>query len=121
MAKRLLNLRNVPADELEDVSALLERQDIAFYVIEPSLWGFSGGGVWIEDDAQIDRAKQVMGEYQSQRQSRARAEHAAEKEAGTAETFQSQWRERPLQVIGAVLGILIALALMALPYFLLRR
>jgi len=120
MAKRLLNLRNVPADELDDVSALLEQHDIAFYVIEPSMWGISGGGIWIEDDAQIVRAKQVMGEYQSQRQARVRAEYAAEKEAGTAETFQSQLRTRPLQVVGAVIGILFALALLALPYFLLR-
>lgn len=120
MAKRLLNLRNVPADELDDVGALLERNDIAFYVIEPSMWGISGGGIWIEDDAQIGRAKQLMGEYQSQRQSNARAEHAAAKAAGTAETFESQLRTRPLQVIGAVIGIVMALALLALPYFLLR-
>lgn len=120
MAKRLLNLRNVPVDELEDVSALLVEHDIAFYVIEPSMWGVNGGGIWIEDDAQIDRAKQVVGDYQSQRQARARARHAAEKEAGTAETFQTQLRARPLQVASAIVGIVLALALLALPYFLLR-
>ena len=120
MAKRLLNLRNVPADELDDIGALLERHDIAFYVIAPSMWGVNGGGIWIEDDAQVDRAKQVMGEYQSQRQARARAEYAAAKAAGTLETFESQLRARPLQVIGAVAGIVIALVLLALPYFLLR-
>ncbi|MDQ3230009.1 MAG: DUF6164 family protein [Pseudomonadota bacterium] len=121
MAKRLLNLRNVPADELDDVSALLEQHAIAFYVIEPNMWGVNGGGIWIEDDTQIDRAKEVMGEYQSQRQANARAEYAAAKAAGTVETFESQLRTRPLQVIGAVVGIVIALALLALPYFLLRR
>ena len=121
MAKRLLNLRNVPADEVDDVSSLLEQHKIAFYVIEPSMWGINGGGIWINDDAQVDRAKQVMAEYQSQRQARARADYAAAKEAGTAETFQTQLRTRPMQVIAAVIGIAIALALIALPYFVLRR
>lgn len=121
MAKRLLNLRNVPADELDDLGALLEQHHIAFYVIEPSMWGVNGGGVWIEDDTQIERAKQVMGEYQSQRQARAREEHAADKVAGTAETFQSQLRTRPLQVIAASIGIVLALALIALPYLVLRN
>lgn len=120
MAKRLLNLRNVPADEVDEVCALLEEHKIAFYVIEPSMWGINGGGIWIEDDAQADRAKQAMGEYQLQRQTRARADYAAAKEAGTAETFESQLRTRPLQVIAAVIGIVIALALIALPYFVLR-
>lgn len=121
MAKRLLNLRNVPATEVEDVCALLEQHRIAFYVIEPSMWGVNGGGIWIDDDAQVEQAKKVMGEYQLQRQAQARAEYAAAKEAGTAETFRSQLSSRPLQVIAAMIGIVIALALIALPYFVLRR
>lgn len=121
MAKRLLNLRNVPTDEVEDVSALLEQHRIAFYVIEPSMWGINGGGIWIQDDAQFDRAKQAMGQYQSQRQARVRAEYTAAKEAGTVETFQSQLRARPWQVVAAVIGIVIALALITLPYFVLSR
>ncbi|MEJ7745855.1 MAG: DUF6164 family protein [Luteimonas sp.] len=121
MARRLLNLRNVPANEVDDVCALLEQHQIAFYVIEPSMWGINGGGIWIRDDAQVERARQVVGEYQLQRQARARAEYAAAKQAGTVETFQSQLRTRPLQVVAAVIGIVIALALIALPYFVLRR
>jgi len=121
MAKRLLNLRNVPADEVDDVCALLEQHQIVFYVIEPSMWGINGGGIWIQDDAQVDRAKQVTGEYQSQRQARARNDYAAAKAAGTVETFQSQLRTRPLQVIAAMIGIVIAFALIVLPYFVLRH
>ena len=57
MAKLFLNLRNVPGDEADDVRDLLRANAIDFYETQPSPWGISAGGLWIEDVDQLTRAK----------------------------------------------------------------
>jgi hypothetical protein len=121
MPKLLMNLRNVPDDEADDVRAMLEAQRIAFYETRPSIWGVSAGGIWISEDAAFADARRAMDDYQHRRAARARAEYAAAKRAGTAETFAGLFRAEPARVVMTVLGILFALALITLPYFLLRR
>ena len=97
MTRLLLNLRNVPDDEADDVRAMLDTHGIAFYETRPSMWGVSSGGIWVKDDAAIVVAKRLMAEYQGQRQSTARAAYAAAREAGTAETFWTVLRAEPLR------------------------
>ena len=121
MSKLLLNLRNVPDDEADDVRAMLDAHAIAFYETRPSLWGISGGGIFVTEDAAIVEAKRLMAEYQQERGSRARAEYQASIRDGTAETFASVLRADPARVVLTVLGILFALALVALPVILLSR
>ena len=50
MSKLLLNLRNVPDDESDDVRALLLAHRIESYETQPSRWGISYGGIWVSDD-----------------------------------------------------------------------
>ncbi len=121
MAKLLLNLRNVPDDEADEVRAWLAESGMDFYETQPSPWGISHGGIWMRDDADIGRAKQMMATYQAQRQRRAQAEHATAQEDGTAETFGDLLRKRPLYVL-AMLGAIIAIVALtlALPYLYLR-
>ncbi len=120
MSKLLMNLRDVPADEASDVRTMLDAQQIAFYETRPSIWGISAGGIWITDDAAYADARRAMDDYQQQRAARARAEYAAAKRAGTADTFFTLLRADPLRVVMSVLGILFALALVTIPYFLLH-
>ena len=120
MSKLLLNLRNVPDDEADDVRAMLDAHAIAFYETSPSMWGISAGGIWVKHDVAIVEAKRLMAEYQRQRQTSARAEYAEALRAGTAETFWTVLRAEPARVLLTVLGILFALALVALPVILLR-
>ena len=119
MSKLLLNLRNVPDDEADDVRAMLEKQKISFYETTPSRWGVSAGGIWVTEDQDIAAAKLAMADYQQQRGARARDEYAAAKRAGTAETFGSVVRAQPLRVVFLVLVIVCVLGLMALPAILL--
>ncbi|WEN14275.1 DUF6164 family protein [Rhodanobacter sp. AS-Z3] len=121
MSKLLLNLRNVPEDEADDVRALLDAQEIAYYETRPSLWGVSAGGIWVTEDAAFAAARHAMDDYQQQRSARVRAEYAAAKQAGTAETFVTLLRADPVRVVMSVLGILFALGLVTIPFFLLRR
>lgn len=120
MSKLLLNLRNVPDDEADDVRALLDAQRIEFYETTPSPWGISAGGIWVTDDAAFADAKRAMDDYEQQRSVRVRAEYAAAKRAGTADTFVTMLREDPVRVVMTLLGMLLALGLVALPVILLR-
>jgi hypothetical protein len=121
MSKLLLNLRNVPDDEADDVRAMLDANRIAFYETAPSRWGISSGGIWVAQDDAIVEAKRLMGIYQQERQARVRAEYDTARRAGTAETFWTVLRTEPVRVLLTVLGILFMLALVALPVLLLRR
>lgn len=120
MSRLLLNLRNVPDDEADDVRALLDAKRIAFYETTPGPWGISAGGIWVTDDADFADAWRAFDEYEQQRRDRVRAEYAAAKRAGMAETFLDVLRADPLRVALALLGILFALGLVALPVILLR-
>jgi hypothetical protein len=121
MSKLLLNLKMVLDDEADDVRAMLEEHDIAFYETAPSRWGISYGGIWVQEDGDIGRAKQLMADYQQRRQVQARAEHAAVVRDGTAETFMTVLRREPARVVLTVLAIVALLGLIALVPLLLMR
>ena len=121
MSKLLLNMRNVPDDEADEVRAMLDEAKIAWYETQPSRWGISFGGIWVSDEGDVARAKALMADYQAQRRDRARAERAAALRDGTAETFADVVRREPLRVLLAVLGIIGMLALLALVPLLLHR
>lgn len=121
MSKLLLNLRHVPDDEIADVCSFLDAHRIAWYQTRPGPFGISHGGIWIKHDSDVAEARRLMSAYQDERRMRARAEHAAARRDGSAETFASLLRDRPGWVLLRVLGIVLLLALMALPGYLLWR
>jgi hypothetical protein len=120
MSKLLLNLRDVPDDEAGDVRSMLDSKRIAYYEIPPSFWGISSGGIWVTEDADFAEAKRALDDYERQRSDRVRAEYATARREGTAETFIGILRSDPMRVALALLGILLALGLVALPVILLR-
>lgn len=120
MSRLLLNLRNVPDDEADDVRAMLDAKRIAFYETTPGPWGISSGGLWVKEEADFADAKRALDDYEQQRSDRVRAEYAAAKREGTAQTLIGILRSDPMRVALALLGILLALALVALPVILLR-
>lgn len=121
MAKLLLNLRDVPDDEADDVRRFLDAAAIGYYETRPSLWGISAGGIWIRDDDDVAEALRLMAEYQRERQGRVRAERADAERAGAAETFVDVLRTQPLRVALAAMGIMLVLGLMTAPVLLLWK
>lgn len=121
MAKLLLNLRNVPDDEADEVRAWLTGRGIAFYETTPSPWGISAGGIWVEDDADFQRARGLMADYQAARRRRALDEQEAARREGRTETFTGSLRQRPLYVLLVLAAmVLVVLLTLALPWWLLR-
>ena len=121
MPKLLLNLRNVPEDEANEVAALLDANAIDWYATRPSPFGISAGGIWLRDTADHPRARALLDDYQRQRGQAARAQRAADLAEGRAETFASQFHRRPLFVIAGLLAMAMAAALVLLPFWLLSR
>jgi hypothetical protein len=120
MSKLLLNLRDVPDDEADDVRRFLDSAGLGYYETRPNIWGISGC-IWIRDDADITEAKRLMADYQREREKRARAERAEAERNGTAQTFADVLRTRPLQVALTVIAIALLLGLTAIPVILLWR
>ncbi len=120
MAQLLLNLYRAADDEAEDVRRLLDDHHIEWYETTPSPWGISHGGIWVKHDQDMDQALQLLHAYESDRSARVRAELAAQRAAGTAPTFWSELRHRPMAMIAALLAVAFALALIGLPIWLLH-
>lgn len=121
MSKRLFNLRNVPADEADDVRALLDEAHLAWYETPPSPWGISHGAVWLKHAEDWTRAKQLLDDYQRQRGEAARQAHAQAVSEGREPTFAQLLRQRPVFVLATLAAmVLIVVLTLALPWFLLR-
>lgn len=119
MAKQLLNLRNVPEDEADEVRGFLEEHAIEYYETPPNRWGITMGAIWIRHDGDFPRARTLMDDYQAERARRARAEYRAREQRGEVETLASVVRERPAQVLVYLALCAGILVLMLLPAWLL--
>ncbi|GMV30260.1 MAG: hypothetical protein AMXMBFR59_23850 [Rhodanobacteraceae bacterium] len=120
MPTLLLNLRQTPDDEAEDVRQLLQANAIGFYETPPSRFGISAGAIWLVDEARADEALALLAQYQTQRREAARAAYAQARAEGSAPGFWQQLRREPVRVVSALVVIAALVALCALPYFLLR-
>lgn len=117
MSKLLLNLYQVPDDEVAEVRAMLDSHHIGFYETRPNRWGISSGAIWIADDAAVDEARRLMATYQDQRRARVQSEIEASERDGSAGTLWTTFRHEPVRVLLTACGILLVLALVLLPYF----
>jgi len=117
----LLNLRNVPDDEADEVRALLDGHRIDYYETRPSLWGVSGGGLWLPDDRQAEAARAHLAHYQAERGEKARRERAQALAEGRAPSAWTAFRENPLRALATVLGIALMLGLATLPFLFFTR
>lgn len=121
MPKLLLNLRQVPEDEAEEVRALLDELAVDWYETRPSLWGISHGGIWLREESRHAEVKARLDAYQRERQARARAHWDESVRRGEAPTFLGALQERPVRTLLALgAAALLVVLTVALPYWYLR-
>lgn len=120
VAKLLMNLRDVPDDEADEIRALLVERRLAFYETPPNRWGVSAGGIWVRNQQDFEEAERLTAEYQLQRRDKARAEYRAAKREGAARTIWGAFRENPLPAIAALIAIAFVVAVLALPFLMLN-
>jgi hypothetical protein len=122
MPHLLFNLRHVPHDEAAEIRALFEANNIDFYETEPNRWGISAGGFWTHDEAAVERARHLLGSYQSERAARAREAWSQAQRNGDVPSLWQVFYQEPLRIGLALVGVLAILALtILLPYWLLSR
>ncbi|MBL8299823.1 MAG: hypothetical protein JNN30_15910 [Rhodanobacteraceae bacterium] len=120
MPTLLLNLRQTPDDEADEVRELLQVNAIDFFETPASRFGISAGAIWLADETRADEALNLLARYQAQRRETARAAYAQARAEGRAMGFWRQLRREPVRVVAALIVIAVLIALTALPYFLLR-
>lgn len=92
----LFSLRGVPEDEAHEVRALLTEQQIDFYETSAGNWGVSMPALWLRNDAELEKARQLLNAYQEQRYLAARQDYLQRKQAGQHKTLWRGVKEKPL-------------------------
>ena len=105
MAVHIFNLRNVPEDEADDIRQLLETNRIEYYETPAGRWGMSAPGLWVTDDTQRDRAKELLARYQEERALRARQQYAEQLASGQHRSLWDSIKAQPLRFTGVLLAI----------------
>lgn len=81
MAKRLMNLRDVPDAEADGVRTMLDELGLEWYEVPPTSFGLSAGSLWIRHDADYPRAREAYEEFQAEYTRRSQDEGFFDREA----------------------------------------
>jgi len=111
----LLNLRNVPDDEIDEVRDLMERHGIECYDTPPGPFGITAGAIWLKDPDDHARARGLMDAYQAERRARARACWEMARAKGESETLLASIRRRPFKALLILAGSLLVLMALFAP------
>ena len=110
MARRLLNLRDVSADEAEGLRDALAHAGVEYYELPPTAFGISAGSIWVRHDHDFEQAAAVFDNFQQDFARRAR-------ETDAPESFGTQLMRNPGRVIGYTAAAVMVLLLMFWPVF----
>lgn len=111
-----MRLRGVPEDEADEVRELLADNNFDFYETPAGNWGISMPAIWLNDESQYDQAKQLLDDYQVERQARARQTYNQQKEAGQQRTLLGAIIANPLHFLGYLIAAAVILYLSIKPF-----
>ena len=98
MSILLFRLRHVPEDEADEVRALLEEHGIEYYETSAGNWRISMPAIWLKDEEQLPRARELLDRYQEERYRIAREQYEQARQSGEHRTLWDQFREDPVRV-----------------------
>ncbi|MFA5626366.1 MAG: DUF6164 family protein [Thiohalomonadaceae bacterium] len=114
----LFRLNRVPEDEADDIRHLLNEHHIKYYETEAGRWGISLAAIWLHDDSlQLERAQQLIDDYQTQREQQARSAYNERQQNGQQETILKRFLQRPVQLFAYALAILAIIYFTLMPFF----
>ena len=116
MSALLFRLRNVPEDEAEDIRELMQKHHIEIYETSAGNWGISMPGIWVQDENDLPRAKELVAQYQKERATDARNAYEENRRQGTAPSLIQTIKQRPLAIAGILLFCLFVLYVMISPF-----
>ncbi len=110
-------MRNVPADEAQEVRELLEQHEIEFFETSAGSWGVSMPALWLINEEQLQQAQQLLDEYQLMRSKRMQQEYVVNRQRGEAKSMWHNFSEQPLR-FAAFMGLIVIVLIISLRFFL---
>ena len=121
MAVLLFRMRGAPADEVEEVHALLQANGIEFYETHAGFWGIGTEAIWLRDATRLAEARALLDDYQAQRAVRVRAEYEEVKKTGRGAGLLDRILANPLAAVIGLLFILFILYISLAPFLHMRN
>ena len=115
MPTLLFRLQGVDAEEAQEVRQLLKDHALEFYETSAGWWGTGVAAIWLVDDTEAAKARDLLDEYQGKRALEARRRN----DLGLNGADNSFWRrvlQQPLYVSSVVVAVLLILALSIWPF-----
>lgn len=116
MAAKLISMRGMHDDEIEEIRALLDQYHISFYETPAGNWGISMPAFWLHEDDDLKRAKELLDEYQQERGGRVRTEYDDLKREGQHPTMWRQFKAYPVHFIAFVILIALVAYVSVMPF-----
>lgn len=108
MAKLLFHLNGVEDGEANDVRLLLNDANIEFYETDSGRWRLSIAAIWLSNEQDFERARQLINNYQQQRSEEMRDQ--------PTQSFLQRSLEQPVELVFTLLAVVLVLAIMAWPF-----
>lgn len=70
MSVLIFRLNGVSEEEAADVRELLQQHELSFYESTAGRWGISVAGLWLHDENQKHLARELIDQYQAEREQR---------------------------------------------------
>ena len=116
MSRIVFRLNDVPEDEAQAVRELLAENNIEFYETSSGKWGFSVAAIWVKDNADKSRARELIEAYQAEHYQDMHEQHERLRENGQLESFTYRFLNNPLQVIVYIALVLLVIYLSLIPF-----
>lgn len=116
MTTLLFKLKDVPDDEAADVRELLAESDIYFYETHAGFWRLGIDGLWLPDDTNLERARELIKAYQVERTATQQKVYADLVEQGQAPTLWQNFLLSPLRFVLLILAVFFVLTLTLAPF-----
>lgn len=116
MAKLLFKLNQVPDDEAADVRELLGREGFVTYETQAGFWGLGVPAIWLRDDHDLPRAKELLADYQAERLERQRELYAELEARGEAPNLAGRARKHPVRFALLLIAVVLVLGVSIIPF-----
>lgn len=110
MSKLLFRLNGVSDNEANDVRQLLEENHLAFYETTAGRWGLSVAAIWLVDLQELEKARQLIAEYQKHRTDQRRISPP------DLPSFCKRLQQAPIHYLLLITAILAVLYLSTAPF-----
>ncbi|MFK8076697.1 MAG: DUF6164 family protein [Granulosicoccus sp.] len=116
MPTLVFRLRNVPEDEADDVRTLMDESELDWYETSAGNWGIAMPAIWVTNDEDSPKARDLINNYQTNRQAERRSDYLNAVKIGTAPSLSKRIREQPVKTGGIVLFCLFILYVTLNPF-----